>query len=144
MPEEDPLKLWQHIHGASVHFTIALAFVSIVFDLGATLFRRADWKTVGFWALIVATVLSVPALLTGLTGQLGWFHAEPWTSEKMPLHRLLAFIGSGILLLLVILRIGLKERLKGPAWVVYLALSLAAAALIGWTGYLGAYVARGY
>ena len=34
--EEDPLKIWQHIHGASVHFPLAMAVAALVARIAPT------------------------------------------------------------------------------------------------------------
>ena len=142
--EEDPLKLWQHVHGASVHFPVALAVVSALFDLGALALRRDTFRTVGFWCLIAATVVAVPALLSGLAGQLGWFGIEKWEAENLIRHRNLAFVCSGALLVLSVWRIAARDRASTGARVLQILIAVAAATSAGWTGYLGAYVARGY
>lgn len=153
MPQEDPIKLWQHLHGASVHFALALALVSAAFDWGSQLFGKKEWRTVGFWSLVVAVVLSIPALVSGLWGQLGWFKAEAWTADHLLMHRNVALGGSIALLGLLVWRVlsqdfgssrtGLERRASG-AWWAYLTLVLLAAGAMGYTGYLGGYVARGY
>lgn len=142
--EEDPLKLWQHVHGASVHFPVALAIVSALFDLGALAFKRDTWRTVGFWCLIAAAVVSIPAVLSGLAGQLGWFGIEKWEAGKLIQHRNLAFVCSGALLVLSAWRIAARDRASVGLRVVQLLIALVGAVAAGWTGYVGAYVARGY
>lgn len=153
MPQEDPIKLWQHFHGATVHFALALTLVSLVFDLGSKIFGKRDWRTVGFWSQFVAALLSIPAVVSGLWGQLGWFHADKWEADHLLQHRNLALIGTGCLLLLFGWRcltsdFGIsrnrQDRKAGNLYLVYLALMLIAASTIGYTGYLGSYVARGY
>ena len=153
MPQEDPIALWQHLHGASVHFALALAIVSFLFDLGSKVLRKPEWRTVGFWSLVVAVVLSLPALFSGLWGQLGWFKVEPWPAESILLHRNLAIGGSAGLAVLLLWRgltrdFGVRtaptERKGDTVYLVYILLSFVTALVIGYTGYLGGYVARGY
>ena len=153
MPPEDPIKLWQHVHGASVHFALALSLVSIAFDLGSKLFGKKEWRTVGFWALVVATLLSLPSLLSGFWGQLGWFKAEPWTADHLLQHRNLGIIGTVVLVVLLAWRSGTgdfgiarhsHDRRKDTQYVLYLLLALVGAGIMGYTAYMGAYVARGY
>lgn len=156
MPQEDPIKLWQHLHGATIHFALALALVSAAFDLGSKLFQKKEWRTVGFWSLVVAVVLSVPAIISGLWGQLGWFGLkddERWQAEHLLAHRNVALIGSAALLLLLLWRtftgdFGISrstyDRKGQGAYTLYLVLIVLAAGAMGYTGYLGGYVARGY
>lgn len=156
--EPDPIKIWQHIHGASAHFPIALMSMSFLFDLGGVVLRRPAWRTVGFWCLLVAAVVSVPLILSGFTGQLGWFHQDKWEADKMLVHRNVA-LAAGVLIFILTAWRASRERhhLSGAAtpreheigmragelaaYLVILALSTVA---VGYTGWLGAYVARGY
>ena len=145
--KDDPIALWKHIHGASAHFPIAMMMVSFAFDYGAILFRRPNWRTVGFWTLIVAAVLSVPTILSGLWGQLGWFGVDKWEATSVLVHRNVSLFGGGVVLLLAIwrsLRRDSREDLKGGEWITYLVALIFATAAIGYTGYLGAYVKEGY
>ena len=153
MPQEDPIKLWQHLHGATIHFALALALVSAAFDLGSKLFGKKEWRTVGFWSLVVAVVLSVPAVLSGLWGQLGWFKADKWEAEHLLSHRNIALLGSGLLLALLVWRVlsadfgssrSMQDRKGQGHYLIYLFLVVLAAATMGYTGFLGGYVARGY
>lgn len=150
MIEEDPIKIWQHFHGATVHFALSLALVSIAFDLGSVIFGKREWRTVGFWCLLVAALLSVPAILSGLWGQLGWFKATPWDAEQLLKHRNFALGGGISQIVLFVWRsvthdFGANSRdRKGPGYTIYLVLAVLAAAAMGYTGYLGGYVARGY
>lgn len=153
MPQEDPIKLWQHLHGASVHFALALSLVSIAFDLGSKLLGKKEWRTVGFWTLVVATVLSLPSLLSGFWGQLGWFKAESWTADHLIQHRNFGIGGTIALVLLLAWRSATgdfgvghhsQERKNDKAYLLYLGVALIAAGIMGYTAYMGAYVARGY
>jgi uncharacterized membrane protein len=156
MPQEDPIKLWQHLHGASVHFALALTLVSVAFDLGSKILNKKEWRTVGFWCLVVAVALSVPAIFSGLWGQLGWFKDDKWVTDPeahLYLHRNVALGGSITLLVLLLWRsltadfgVGRAslDRKGDQVYLYYILLAFIAALTIGYTGYLGAYVARGY
>ena len=156
MPHEDPIKLWQHFHGASVHFALALTVISFAFDLGSNVFNKKEWRTAGFWSLVVAVCFALPAIVSGLWGQLGWFKAEKWVTEPeahLYLHRNFALGGSLTLVLLLmwrsltrdfgVSRSGLERR-GDQTFNIYLLIALLATLTIGYTGYLGSYVARGY
>jgi uncharacterized membrane protein len=144
LPEEDPIKLWQHIHGASAHFPIALLIVSVLFDIGSSWKKHAGWRTVGFWAIIVAAIVAVPALASGLSAYFGWFGIH-WEGDKiMLLHRNIALGAGGTCIALALWRSIRHDDLKGGTWVVYLGLAILSMLGIGYTGYLGAYVAQGY
>jgi len=142
---DDPIKLWQHIHGACSHFPIVGMTLSFLFDIGAILFRRPNWRPVGFWTLIAAAVISVPTVLSGLSAEYGWFGISPkWEAEHLILHRNLALAGSGAAIVLALWRAARKDMLKGAEWIAYLVVLTVATGLIGFTGFYGAYVARGY
>lgn len=143
--EPDPIKLWQHVHGASSHFPIALIIVAILFEMGAILFKKPTWRVVGFWAVIVAAVLAVPTVLSGLTGQLGWFGVTKWDAEHLILHRNVSLWGGGAIVLLALWRVLREKTGMNPGeFVAYLLALAAATGAIGYTGYLGAYVQSGY
>lgn len=145
--EEDPLKLWQHIHGGSSHFPIALIMVAFLFDLGGAIFKRDDWKSVGFWCIILGALATIPAVLSGLSGGNGWFGGE-WAnreySASMARHRTLALIASGLAIVLALWRTIRKDKMRGPETMIYLFLLGAAVGVIGVVGYLGGYTGHGY
>jgi uncharacterized membrane protein len=141
---DDPIKLWQHIHGAAAHFPIVGMILSFLFDMGAIVFKRPNWRHVGFWTLIAAAVVSLPTVLSGLSAEYGWFGVEKWQADHLILHRNLALAGSGAAIVLALWRSARKDALKGAEWIAYLVLLTIATGLIGFTGFYGAYVARGY
>jgi len=141
---EDPIKFWQHIHGASSHFPIALLIFAWLFDVGGTILGRREWRVIGFWAVIAAAVISFPAIGSGLTGQLGWFGAKTWEAESLILHRNVALASGGLSQVLAIWRIIRGSKISGGEWIFYLVLLTAGVGIVGYTGFLGAYVARGY
>jgi uncharacterized membrane protein len=142
--EEDPIKLWQHIHGASSHFPIAGMILSFLFDYGAIVFRRPNWRHVGFWTLVATAVISIPTVLSGLSAEYGWFRIEKWTADHLLIHRNIALAGAGVAIVLALWRAARRDQMKGGEWIAYLVLMTVATGLLGYTGYLGAYVARGY
>jgi uncharacterized membrane protein len=118
--------------------------LACAFDYGSAIFRRPEWKTVGFWTLTAAAVVSVATVLSGLTGQNGWFGVEKWTAGAMENHRNIAIFASVLAILLALWRIVRRDNLKGTEWLIYLLCNLIATVAVGYTGFLGAYVARGY
>lgn len=151
MDTEDPLRLWQHIHGATTHFPIALIFISVAFDLGALLFKKDNWRTVGFWTLVAGMILLVPAILSGLYG-IYWdttgkatFAAEGYNAIRtIKWHRNMSFFAAGFLLVPTIWRVAKRDQLTAVAQVICLLFAFIAVAFITITGYNGAYVPRGY
>jgi len=151
MPQQDPIELWQHVHGATVHFALALALTSIAFDIGNVLFKKPEWRSAGFWTLIGATALAAPATFSGFWGMLGWFHTSKWDAIHLLTHRNIALAGAIGLLIVTLLRVAtgdfgprFPESQRRSAYYLYLAFMLLVAGAIGYAGFLGAYVARGY
>ena len=140
------MALWQHLHGASVHFPIALLLVAVAFDLGAIVFKKESWRTVGFWSFLLGALSTLPAILSGLSGVYGWFHIETVydpTGAHLLQHRNAGLIGGGLSLALSLWRTAVRDRLKGGAWILWLVLAVAAAGVIGFAGFRGGGVIHG-
>ena len=143
--EEDPISLVGHVHGASVHFPIALVITALVFETIGLLTKKSVLKSVAFWCLVMGSLISLPALVSGLAAQFGWFGASAWDSKSMLTHRNIAFVGTGALLIGFVWRLITRKKEPAlPIWISQFVLCLISAAAYGYAGYLGAYVARGY
>ncbi|MES2464260.1 MAG: DUF2231 domain-containing protein [Armatimonadota bacterium] len=142
--EADPIQLWQHIHGASSHFPIALLIVSVVFDLGSIWRKSPTWRAVGFWSLVIAAIVAIPATISGLSAIQGWFGVDRWIADSIVLHRNVALAAGGMSIALALWRVLRRDALKAGEWAVYLGLAIMTTLGISYTGWLGAYVARGY
>ena len=138
--------LWQHLHGASVHFPIVLLLVGVVFDLGAIVSKKDSWRSLGFWCFLLGALCTIPAALSGLSGVYGWFKIETiYDAQGTHLlqHRNVALIGGGLSLALALWRTAVKDRLKGGAWLVWLVLAITTAGLIGFAGFRGGGITHG-
>ena len=151
MDNEDPLRLWQHIHGATTHFPIALVFISVAFDLGTLFFRKKNWRTVGFWTLIAAVILLVPSIASGLfgiyldKGGKETFAAGGYNAVRtIQWHRNMGFFAAGFLVIPAIWRSVKRDDIAGTAYIVCIIFAAIAAGFIAVTGFNGAYVPRGY
>jgi len=62
--------IWAHAHGATVHFPLALAFVSGAADATAFVFAARpfarDLHAAGYWTMVGGALGSVPAVVSGL------------------------------------------------------------------------------
>jgi uncharacterized membrane protein len=145
--KEDPLQLWQHIHGGSSHFPIALIMVAFLFDVGATVFKKDSWRVIGFWCIILGALATIPAVLSGLSGGNGWFGVE-WGnrqySEHLTVHRTVALVAAGVSLVLAIWRAIRGDKMQGAEWIVYLICLGGGVGAIAIAGYQGGYVGHGY
>src|SRR5690348_11461198 len=106
---------WPELHGALTHFPVALLIMACAFEIGAALFRKAEWRIVSFWILVGAVVLAIPSLATGwITG--GMLFAGPAQPPALfSHHRLAAFVTSALAVILLVWRIATHDRLAGIA-----------------------------
>jgi uncharacterized membrane protein len=143
---QDPIPLWQHLHGATSHFPVACLFIALAFDYGSQIFKQPQWRTVSFWCMIVASLVAIPLVFSGFAGQQGWKFmgvAEPVEFGPVLVHRNIALTGSIITVLLTLWRVARKDQFTKNQWMGYLVMATVATLAIGLTGYLGGYVARG-
>jgi mono/diheme cytochrome c family protein len=134
-----PSLSWVELHGALTHIPIAFLLAVSVFEVGAALLRKPEWRIVSFWLLVGAVVTAVPSLITGwITGNDLRFTGNAVQSPGVFVtHRLFAFTTSGFAVILLLWRVKAKDRLSGRALGASILLSLVVAAGIGYTGFLG-------
>jgi len=147
------MALWNHLHGASTHFPIVLILIGVMFDVAAILFKKESWRTVAFWCFLLGALATIPAILSGQAGVLGWFgvkeeerkfiEAGSQTDQFVNKHRLLAFIFGGIALVLALWRAGVKDKLKGLPFWLWLCVAVIVAGGIGYVGFLGGAITHG-
>ncbi len=84
------------IHPIVVHFVIAMALISVVFDLVGVLMRKPQLFEVSFWNLIVATVAIFVAIIFG---QVEAGLADPYGASRdiLNLHSTLGWSLAGVL-----------------------------------------------
>ena len=130
---------WVEIHGAITHLPLAFLLAVPVFEIGALIFRKPEWRIVSFWLLAGAVVLAVPALGSGwITGDdLGFTGTSRQPPAIFSQHRLIAFIALGLAALLLLWRVKARDQLRGRTHLASIMLSLTIAGAIGWVGYLG-------
>ncbi len=135
---------WAERHGALTHFPVALLVTAVAFEIGALVFKKAEWRTVSFWLLVGAVVLAVPSLPTGyltarevgyVTGGLLSPTARP--SPVFQQHWIAALTTSTLAIILLAWRVKSHDRLTGSAFAASVVLALATGAAVVYTGYLG-------
>ena len=131
------------MHGAVTHFPIAMIIAAAAFEIGSPLFKKPEWRVVSFWLLVVAVVGAIPSLITGWITGGQMFGASPVLPKVYTLHRLLAFVTSGLALLYLLWRIAAKDKIEGGALAGSIVLSLILLGLVSYTGYLGGAMAVG-
>jgi uncharacterized membrane protein len=84
------------IHPIVVHFVIAMALISVVFDLVGVLMRKPNLFEVSFWNLIVATVAIFVAIIFG---QVEAGLADPYGASRdiLNLHSTIGWSLAGVL-----------------------------------------------
>lgn len=87
------------IHPIVVHFVIAMAVISVMFDLAGVMLRKPNLFEVSFWNLLVATVAIFVAIIFG---QVEAGLAQPYghSSELLNLHSTLGWSLAGVLAVL--------------------------------------------
>lgn len=152
LKDQDTFTFWQHLHGGSTHFPIALLFVAALFDFGSSIFKQTHWRTVGFWCLMLSAAAGVVACASGLAGGNGWFGVQ-WDGRGMTdgeanirslaNHRMVALISTGIILVLALWRSVRRDKLEKAEWGTYLVALTVGVIGILTAGLLGAYVSKG-
>jgi uncharacterized membrane protein len=128
---------WEQLHGATTHFPIALLLFSAMCDFASVLFGRfafaAGLRRVSFYGLAIAAAASIGAVVSGIaltrgnmwgSGELGWHHRFIWP----------AF---GLLVLLAVWRLMVRDRISRVGLFVYLFLMFVASGLVAAAGYFG-------
>ena len=100
------------IHPIVVHFVIAMALISVVFDIIGVISGKKNLFEVSFWNLIVATVAIFVAIIFG---QVEAGLANPYGASRdiLNLHSTIGWSLAGVLALLTGWRY--VERQKDPA-----------------------------
>ncbi|MGC4047992.1 MAG: DUF2231 domain-containing protein [Armatimonas sp.] len=147
------MAFWKHLHGASTHFPIVLIMIAVAFDVGAILFKKEGWRTVAFWCFLLGALFTIPSVLSGQAGVVGWFgvkeddrayiEAGSKAEHVVNLHRLLAFVFGGVSLVLALWRVGVRDKLRGLPFWLWLVVAVAVAGGIGYVGFLGGSISHG-
>lgn len=129
--------IWSRAHGATVHFPIALALGSGVFDaaafaLGPRPLAR-ELRAAGYWMLVLGALGSVPAVLSGLLMTRGSLLGH----GALRMHHLFVWPAFALLLALAAGRICLGDRLTRQLLAVHLVLIAVTAGLMAGAGYWG-------
>lgn len=129
------------IHPIVIHFPIALAFISLCFDLGRWFWGRARLIEAGFWGgstplLIAAMLGAFVSVATGLVAESSAPQTEV-VGELIESHETAAFVVSGGLAVLAFWRIALRGRFPRRGAYLYLALLLLVTLVLLYGAFLG-------
>lgn len=125
------------MHGATVHFPIALVLCSWALDSVGLLFPgtagRRGLHIAGYWALLMGAFGTVPAVVSGLVMTKGVMLGH----DAVRLHHLFAWPAFALIVGLATWRSLEPEFMTRRALAAYLAVAGIAAALVSGAGYWG-------
>jgi uncharacterized membrane protein len=129
------------LHPMLVHFPVALTFAALF--AGLLTFVSPRFRGIALFCIVFAAVLSVPAFLVGEQAEEAMGRMSESRHETVEAHKLWGTISMYTLLgvALVNLVARFKPDSKGM-WLFAFLLLLGAAAVVGYTGYLGGEVVR--
>src|SRR5256886_10661766 len=127
---------WPRFHAAVNDLPTALLLVTVLFDLGAWLFKRESLKAAALWTLWAGVVGGWVAVLAGLKAEDAIEHGEA-IHELMETHETLALTTMGIFTVVLAWKLFRRSKLTGAEETGLRALSLAGLVTIVWTGVLG-------
>ncbi|MEB3176983.1 MAG: DUF2231 domain-containing protein [Synechococcus sp.] len=124
------------LHPIVVHFVIAMALISVVFDLIGALSQKKNLYEVSFWNLVVATVAIFVAIIFG---QVEAGLANPYGASRdlLSYHSTLGWSLSGVLSLLTGWRYVVRQKDPTVLPLGYLVLDGVLAVLVCTQVYLG-------
>lgn len=125
-----------YIHPLTVHFTIALFTMSVVFEVFGWIFKKESLKHAGWWNLLFASLAAISSVSTGLYAAATTPHNET-IHEIMKVHRLLGFIVLASIIILFLWRTFAKKELMNKTWIAYLIVGVLAFGVMAAGAYYG-------
>ena len=128
---------WARMHGGATHFPIALIMVSVVFDAAGFWWpdaaRRREFRSVGFYSLLIAAAASPVAVISGIAMSRGMLLG----TGLLALHHYFIWPAFGLLIGLAVWRLVVRERASRRAGGCYLALASLTLVSMMTAGYWG-------
>jgi uncharacterized membrane protein len=128
---------WDRVHGGSTHLPIALALTSALFDVVGSIAPhgriRESCRFSGYFALLLAALGAVPAVVSGLV-------LTKWDavgSGVTLLHHYFVWPSFGLLIALTVWRSIVRHRSSRIGFSIYLVAILTTAVLISIAGFWG-------
>jgi uncharacterized membrane protein len=129
--------IWAKMHGATVHFPIALMLCSWALDGSGLLFPgpaiRRSLHAAGYWTLILGAAGTVPAVISGLVMTRGVMLGH----DALRIHHLFAWPAFALIVGIAAWRSFAPEFESRRAVAAYLAVAGLAGALVAAAGYFG-------
>ena len=130
-------QVWAKLHGASVHFPIAMVLTSALLDLSGNLAPnpglRVRMQAAGFWTMLVGALGTVPAVVSGLVMTRGVLLGH----DQLRLHHLCAWPAFVLIVGTATWRVLALGRGERPLPVSYLGAAGLCAGLVMAAGYFG-------
>ncbi len=130
--------LWPRLHGASVHFPVALAMAAALFDGLGYLWPKssplkAQLHSAGYFTIILGALGTFPAVLSGLLMTKG----QVLGHDALLFHHVFVWPAFALLVGLGVWRALVGDKITFRGFTVYLTLLVLAAGLMGGAGYWG-------
>jgi uncharacterized membrane protein len=136
--------LWARLHGAAIHFPVALSVFTVICDTAALSWwsRPAAGRLLaaGAYALYLAVLGSLPAVASGLILTRG----NVWGHDALRLHHFFVGPAWGLLIALAVCRILRRDAPTHREHVFSLAGVWLMAALMGGAGHWGGMLTQSY
>jgi uncharacterized membrane protein len=133
-----PMNLLE-MHMAAAHFPIALMVSGVLFDGAGLIFRKQQLRETAFWVQLLAAVACIGTVALGLLGNPFRGAAAPLATQVLR-HQLLGITTMAICVAMAIWRVRRRNTFGGFTLAVFGVISLAGAAVVTVTGYLGAHI----
>ena len=125
-------------HQALTHFPIGLLLAAALFDFASLITRKTAWRDVAFWIQMLGTLALLITLAAGYFGNP--FHGANDESQKATWHQNLAFVTTGLFLLLATWRLARRTKITRLETGIYAIVNLVAVAAISITGWVGSQI----
>src|SRR5580698_10733002 len=132
-----PPATWSRMHGAAVHFPIALVLCSLALEslacLPASPERRRGLRSAGYWTLLLGAASTVPAVVSGLVMTKGVMLGH----DALRLHHLFAWPAFAVIIGTATWRVLADDLAGRKTALAYLAAVGLGAMLVLAAGYWG-------
>ena len=123
-------------HPMLVHFPIALLFASVLFDVASTVLTRDSLREAALWLLGLGLLGGIVAAIAG--GQAEGAAEKAGVAEALiETHETLAYITLGIMAVLFLSRLLLRNRFSRKALIAYFMMATVGLIAVSATGHTG-------
>src|SRR5881409_2305332 len=127
---------WPRFHAAVNDFPAALLLVTVLFEIGGWLTKRASLKSAALWTLWAGVIGGWVAVLAGLKAERAIEHGEA-IHELMETHETLAYVTMGIFTVVLVWRLFRQTSLTAAEEIGLRVLGVAGLVAVVWTGAIG-------